>query len=76
MFPRALWAITPLFIAIGCGSEPEPENTGICGTWSESSVDFEATVWNPQLDEPVEGAELLCEGEDTPRATSDADGVL
>lgn len=37
-------------------------------------VDFEAVVWNHQLDESVEGAQLRCDGE--VRATSDEEGVI
>ena len=76
-------------MGLGCKDDPdEPQNTGICGTWLEVVVDFEAVVWNHQLDEPVEGAELSCcnwvegaEGAELNcdgevRATSNEDGVI
>lgn len=67
--------MTPL--VLGCQAGPDktgPENTGICGTWPDVVVDFEAVVWNHQLDESVEGAQLRCDGE--VRATSDEEGVI
>jgi hypothetical protein len=76
MISRILIAVPILFMSIGCGAEEEQENTGICGDWIETTVDFEATVWSPQVEAPVVGAELYCEGEDSPRATSDEAGVL
>ena len=72
-------AFTPGLLSLGmiaCDLDPEPQNPGICGDWEAVTIEFEATVWNSQLDAPIEGAELFCDDEDSPRATSDADGVL
>jgi hypothetical protein len=72
-----LIALFMIPLVLGCKTGPDktgPENTGICGTWPDVVVDFEAVVWNHQLDEPVEGAELSCDGE--VRATSDEEGVI
>jgi hypothetical protein len=72
--PKAFTPGLLLLNVIAC--DPGPQNTGICGEWLAVTIEFEATVWDSQLDEPVEGAELYCDEEDSPRATSDADGVL
>jgi len=47
-----------------------------CGCSEEVSLDVSTTIWNGQLDAPVEGATLTCVGEDAPRDTSEADGVI
>lgn len=47
-----------------------------CGCSEDVSIDVSTTIWNGQMDTPVEGATLTCLGEDSPRGTSEADGVI
>jgi len=48
----------------------------LCGCWEAATLEFEATLYNPQLAAPVEGAEVYCDDESEPLATSDADGLV
>ena len=71
-----------LFTACGGSSSDDSTDSAItcenyfCGCSEEISIDFTTTVWNGQLDAPVEGATLTCKNEDSPRGTSGVDGII
>ena len=75
--PRHLPAL--LFLsACSSGGANDTGNScqSFCGCPEEVRYDFTTTIWNGQTDEPVEGATLTCFTEDSPRGTSDAEGVI
>lgn len=82
MLPVAL-----TILALACGdAESGQDGSGsggscggdgaLCGCPEAATLDYEATVWNPQLDAPVAGAVVTCLREDAPITTSTADGII
>ena len=80
-----LRTLPPLLILLtACGRSSGDDSTDsaitcedyFCGCSEEVSIAFTTTVWNGQLDAPVEGATLTCKNEDSPRGTSGADGII
>ena len=72
---------TLFLLTLACGThdiiDPDPSGcTGFAGCAEPITVDFTATIWHAQDDVAIEGAELTCVGEDTARATINAEGVM
>ena len=57
-----------------CGGDGD--GAPLCGCPEAATLDYEATVWNPQLDAPVADAIVTCLGEDDPITISTADGTI
>ena len=58
----------------GAGCTGDDCGRPICGCWVDDTVDLQITVVD-QAGTPLEGIDLVCVNEDTPVASSDAEGV-
>ena len=84
MMMRVTLVVLAMVFGLACGDTNDGEAAdgsggscgGLCGCPEAATLDYEATVWNPQLDAPVVGAEVTCLGEDMPITTSDDAGTI
>ena len=69
-------AIALILLLGGCDVVGQDCGESLCGCWEATTLEVEFTVYNPQLDEPVQDAAVYCDAETEPVASSDADGLV